>query len=425
MSIHRKIRKLLRDPGKFVRDSRFLSHLLPASMVDRISGEGKWAVSKARSRGQIARAALEEVKESAPRLHHDMMAAELFRTPLGERELPPRVVVAGEPKHWDDARARCRKDGAEIVAYLNWTGSYLEDECGGIKVFRSSDDAELPQVPVLFASPPRKSDFLASPPSAQRCLWLHPPVGWRLRPRDVVKLAVGNAEKLERVHETLEDDESRMTMAGVVRSWLESDSGYVRVAPYIEYDHPVVGAAPGDIVIDGGSFDGHVALRFARSVGDDGKVFAMEPDPSNFERLCGMAGEQPNISPQPKGLWSEPTTLRFSSEGGGASQINDEGEVKIDVTSIDTLVAEQGLERLDMIKLDVEGAEEAVLEGAWASIERFRPKLLISIYHKPEDLFEIPLAIASRLENYRFWMGNNNYYHTEIDLYAMPIERLP
>jgi TfoX/Sxy family transcriptional regulator of competence genes len=54
------------------------------------------------------------------------------------------------------------------------------------------------------------------------------------------------------------------------------------------------------------------------------------------------------------------------------------------------------------IKIDTEGGEAAVIEGAKNVIMQHRPKMLVSLYHRPEDMFRLPLLIHSYVQGYKF-----------------------
>jgi hypothetical protein len=86
--------------------------------------------------------------------------------------------------------------------------------------------------------------------------------------------------------------------------------------------------------------------------------------------------------------------------------------------SIDDYVARQGLTRVDFIKMDIEGAEDAALSGAAETIRRFRPKLAISAYHKPDDMIVLPRRIRSILPAYSFYLEHYTIHQEETVLYA-------
>ena len=79
------------------------------------------------------------------------------------------------------------------------------------------------------------------------------------------------------------------------------------------------------------------------------------------------------------------------------------------------------LNSLDLIKLDIEGAEPNFIEGAICTIKRFRPSLSISIYHNNDQIVKIPEMLIKELEDYRFEIGHHsNSPWLETVLYAVP-----
>ena len=93
-------------------------------------------------------------------------------------------------------------------------------------------------------------------------------------------------------------------------------------------------------------------------------------------------------------------------------------------TSIDELARDFALGPATLFSFDIEGQELPALRGGLETIRRLRPKLQVSIYHLMSDLYEIPLLLAGSLENYRYFLGHHDAYHTETDLYAVPEEML-
>ena len=87
--------------------------------------------------------------------------------------------------------------------------------------------------------------------------------------------------------------------------------------------------------------------------------------------------------------------------------------------SIDTLVAQRRIPRVDFIKVDVEGADLGVLEGAAETIRTSRPRLAIACYHKPDDLIKIPDFIASLGVPYKWYLQCSTM--TDIDTVAFAV----
>jgi hypothetical protein len=87
-------------------------------------------------------------------------------------------------------------------------------------------------------------------------------------------------------------------------------------------------------------------------------------------------------------------------------------------TTIDSIVAANNVPRIDFIKMDIEGSELGALNGAEAAIRRWRPKLAISLYHRPEDFFSIPLWIDGLALGYKLYLDHYTIHSEETVLYA-------
>ncbi len=133
---------------------------------------------------------------------------------------------------------------------------------------------------------------------------------------------------------------------------------------------------PGDVVVDVGANVGYFTLIAAQLVGDGGKVWAFEPDPDAFELLrrnVELNGYK-NVTLVPKALGSEPGTLKLfrHATNRGDHRTYDPGDgreaVEVEVTTLDHYFADAS--RLDLIKMDIQGAECAVVAGAPKTFER-------------------------------------------------------
>jgi hypothetical protein len=100
----------------------------------------------------------------------------------------------------------------------------------------------------------------------------------------------------------------------------------------------------------------------------------------------------------PEGVWSSVTTLTFSESkltSGSNSFVSDQGGAKmqLSVTTIDTLVKELHLPRVDYVKMDIEGSEREALRGAHNTLRTFKPRLMLDMYHRPDDPGVLPALI--------------------------------
>ncbi len=152
--------------------------------------------------------------------------------------------------------------------------------------------------------------------------------------------------------------------------------------------------APGDHVIDAGGCFGDTALGFADVVGENGTRLRLRPAANALQDHGAAADDE-----------SDTCGARIDLSFGLTDQVNDVAPLvddgKIDpgarilssampTTTIDAAVAKSNAPRVDFIKMDIEGSELGALRGAESTIRRWRPKLGISLYHRPEDFFSIP-----------------------------------
>lgn len=174
-----------------------------------------------------------------------------------------------------------------------------------------------------------------------------------------------------------------------------------------------------EIFIDGGCLDGRSSICFKEWCGERfGKIIAFEPDIYNGN-LCKTNFAQSGITDYRivnKGLWNEKNILGFEENKNGLSKVvNSGGSVNIEVDCLDHMVDE----KVTFIKMDVEGAEYNALLGSKEIIRKQVPKLAISIYHKPEDIIEIPLLILSFNDDYSLYLRHYSTSWNETILYAI------
>ena len=185
-----------------------------------------------------------------------------------------------------------------------------------------------------------------------------------------------------------------------------------------------IACGEGYYVIDGGMCFGDTALGFSALAGPKGRIFGFEPIPSqraittaNCERNPEL-GSRVDISARALADIAG-RELRFSDAGAGSRAAPD-GTVSATTTTIDEFVGAEALSRVDLIKMDIEGAEPAALNGAAKTIRDFRPTLAISAYHHPSHLFELLLQIRDIEPRYKFYLDHYTVHTEETILFAVP-----
>lgn len=164
------------------------------------------------------------------------------------------------------------------------------------------------------------------------------------------------------------------------------------------YWHPRVHIKAGDIVLDCGADYGGVTWR-ALSDGAE-KVIAIEIDPakiSSLNRTFAKEIAEGRVIVVPLGLWDQDGSLELS----GDSVVFERDRVKhrVRVTTLDKIVADLRLPRVDFIAMDIEGAEKPALRGAKNTLQDYHPRMAIAAEHYRDDAIAIPRLI-SELDNH-------------------------
>ena len=164
---------------------------------------------------------------------------------------------------------------------------------------------------------------------------------------------------------------------------------------------------PGDIVLDCGAHIGEStrsALRMGARL-----VVAIELAPLTVECLRRNLSAEiaaGKVVVYPKGVWDKDEWLELSVDPNNAAEnsvVRNVGAktVRVPLTTIDELVAELKLPRVDFIKMDIEGAERNALAGARNTILRFKPRMAVGTYHLADDYSRIPAVISSIRQDYQ------------------------
>jgi len=182
------------------------------------------------------------------------------------------------------------------------------------------------------------------------------------------------------------------------------------------------GVRKGDIVLDGGAHIG-VYVKTALDAGAE-KIVAIEPSPEALECLRRNFAKEiasGKVIVYSKGIWDEEKHLVFYANGNGAAGdsfvtqgANARVIADIPVTTIDKIVKELGLPRVDIIKADIKGAGTRMIKGGTETIRAYHPRMVISVEEEPEDPAEIRAAVMGIAPNYRFRAGPCEFSDGEV-----------
>ena len=189
------------------------------------------------------------------------------------------------------------------------------------------------------------------------------------------------------------------------------------------FDDEIIKFADGEeVFLDVGCFDLNTTIELKKRCKTK-HVYAFEPDKYNFKKCEDRIKElgYDDVTLLSFGTADYDGEVSFASTGASYSRVADsgvfEGTDTIEVKKIDSFIPRE--EEVTFIKMDIEGMELAALQGASETIKRCRPKLAISIYHKTEDLTELPLYIKEIVPDYKLYIRHYSNELVETVLYAV------
>lgn len=146
----------------------------------------------------------------------------------------------------------------------------------------------------------------------------------------------------------------------------------------------------GDVAIDVGAGFGINAIIYSKEVGDEGKVISIEPAEDNLMCLKKNIelNKVKNVTVIQKGLWNKKDRLKFylNPVPGGHSLVTDKDDAiritEVGVDTLDNILTALGVDRVNFIKMDIEGAEIEALRGMEETLGNNDVKLAIASYHK-------------------------------------------
>ena len=213
--------------------------------------------------------------------------------------------------------------------------------------------------------------------------------------------------KLEKVYNLLADEQSKKVFENCIKFRISGKIDYLFdcETDAIEANKNILKLKEDEIYCDIGAYNGDTIDEFLKFSGGFKKIFALEPDKKNFKKLSKKYGEKENVFLFNCAANDFSGEIGFNTNGGRHSVASDKGD-RINAKKLDDIL---NGEKATYIKYDVEGMEEQAILGAKKTIQNFKPKMLVSAYHRTEDYFKLPLLVSEIRDDYKIYMRHYKY----------------
>lgn len=234
-----------------------------------------------------------------------------------------------------------------------------------------------------------------------------------------------NIDKFRETELLFADDESRKIYHEIIAYKLSGDISHLRAceADKSEAYKSILHADRIESYADLGAYNGDTIRELLPYAPGLKRVYAFEPDARNFRKLneyyTSLESPPFELEAHNLGAWSDADTLYFDKSGNRnagllqnssdfSDAINSRGKKisEVKVNSLDNILNGR---RVDYIKYDVEGSEREALLGSQKTIQCCCPSLLVSLYHRSEDLFDLPLLLHKIQPSYKFYLRRMTY----------------
>lgn len=174
--------------------------------------------------------------------------------------------------------------------------------------------------------------------------------------------------------------------------------------------------------LDLGAYNGDTVKKYTTLCPNIKEIYAFEPDARNFKKLSAFCERLEGIKSLAYNYacFSKDTTLEFSASGNRNSTASTSGSFQHKTVLIEAKAPDNLVDKVDFIKFDVEGLEYDALLGCKRLISSHSPDLLVSMYHRSEDMYELPLLVKGLNPDYSLYLRRLPYIPAwDLNLYAI------
>ena len=319
-------------------------------------------------------------------------------------EQEPRICIFGAGGRGREMAAFLRTQGSEVVCFFDNAPEKSNTQIDGVPVYTPDNAPEqMLKLPVVICTHAQDVVFFQCK-ARFRKVFLDFNSGIFPTPTEIRTFL----ENYDQYLDMFEDDASKECFAGLIAASLTADDGYRIVSSYRPWSHPEVRLAPGETMIDVGSFRGAGVIQFSRSVGNDCNIFALEPHPGFYTDMCeniDREGLTQSITPLCVGAGPNTGVSRFDIMGNtGWAHLSPVGGTVIYTYTIDALVERFGITP-NVLASGALGAEKFLVECAEKTIRKHKPKIIIGT-HAGAPL--IMHSLRKLVPEYKFYYGHHN-----------------
>jgi len=226
-----------------------------------------------------------------------------------------------------------------------------------------------------------------------------------------------NKDKYIEIFNILEDDKSKEIFTKVINFKISFDlefmEGFTNNHSEQYFDKDIIPNINNIVFVDGGGYIGDTLPQIINNFPDFKKIYLVEPNKLHINIAKKHFDDIENIDFINCGLGNKRIVMEEKEDIHNNCNHDYQGE---NINTIDNLIDE----KVDFIKLDIEGAEQDAIDGATNTIKKYKPILAICIYHKAEDWYRIPQMVLDIEPDYKIYLRHYMEGIYETVMYFIP-----
>ena len=225
-----------------------------------------------------------------------------------------------------------------------------------------------------------------------------------------------NRTAIESAYALLADEQSRRVFKGALDFYYTGRLEYLK-AIESDKDEAFRGILRlhNERYLDLGAYRGDTVDEFLSYTDGYESITAVEPNPKNFRKLSGHLADIKNATAVNAGIADRAGVMYVTKGGGRMAALSSDGGIEIPVMTVDDIDC-----NATYIKVDIEGMESTMLDGAVRTLKERRPKLNLAAYHRTEDLFTLVVRLHEIDPDYRIFLRKHPYIPCwDLNIYAI------
>jgi FkbM family methyltransferase len=351
------------------------------------------------------------------------------------------IVLYGAGNIGKDVLKRLRSIGVEVAGFLDDTPHKRNSTINGVIVLNQQDLYDKYRnnvnLVVCILNPNHNfsktfnffnANYSIKPISFYFLSWMYPDPFSDMHALTYPLIFLKNKMKILEVYESLADTKSKLEYLNQLNFRLNLDFDSLSEQQECAY-------FPNDldlrlsnqlVFVDAGAYNGDTLESLIKINSEINliKYIGIEPDKNNYIKLCDLIKNQKIVTNSflfENGLGPFSGRMKFNCSGDMNSSIDIDGDSEITIVTLDEIYT-KCINSSDFvyIKFDIEGFEAPVINSSIDLIKNKKPTLAVSIYHKFDDFWNIPLSILNLNVGYSLYMRNHGIDATDFIFYAIP-----